>query len=840
MAEEEADESVDIGAVGDTGGRDGSQVAHSFRVFSDRPASDLEALEWNCSMDLLACLTAPPDSTMSIYRLLSEDQSPKLLSEKVTGVGTALAWSPCGRKVVVGDRLGGVIVYDGESGAVLHTRRMHPQPVAAFSWVDASLDGSITGEPPWTRMLPPLLAVPSSPSNMYAEMPPDADVEALNSNSSSFSFLVSADEGGLIVVSAGGTFPLQATRLDGGEARAAPPSPSQASIPPCSSCTVAGDVAGAIQLELPCLAGRRPRAVSLSPELRCLAVLLGGPGSASLSSAADPRSPGTPTCGPQTPMTRQTSIEPYDEFVVVLDVRKLAIRRRELAQCSGMTEKLVGTVAYARQAVDALAHVWRGAADNFAGKMRALAQAIDDYAASSNGGSIHSELLMTCCTGSPSDAIQAFLTRQTSPQQLSRLERTLGQALEYVNLVVCTRLQAAGQHLLTVLHELQACAGWPQRFGAIGLSSGPLRNLMSRTQDLLRLTELLLLETSQAKRFLRTLFQVLLPLAQKLADQPTTAEPGAAAPSKEDMDEFMARMRQREPMDLAEITARIGARSGSQAQGQVSEEGSLSCAMQRLAADATEFSEQLARTLSLHVGLLACIPLRAASPWSSIAAADLRAVANADSIRGVPSPRGLGHPTLSITWETPATTAGSTASGRLLLLWSGGGGRESELHLCRVSIRPAPPGKPLPFRLEQTRLRASSVHGSPAHFVLCQAYDQNNVAALILNERIPPESGAIAAICLVDLSGHCFEQVPETSAICLKETLPLPAAISLEDLPAEVPFRRSADLPDSYMWASALRVMATRGVCSVYAWRARRLLTLDMQAEGEEEEEDED
>jgi len=787
-------------------------------------------------------LTAPPDSTMSIYRLLSEDQSPKLLSEKVTGVGTALAWSPCGRKVVVGDRLGGVIVYDGETGAVLHTRRMHPQPIAAFSWVDAGLDGS-TGEPPRSQMLPPLLAVPSSPSNMYAESPPDADIEALNSSSSSFSFLVSVDESGLIVVSAGGTFPLQATRLVGGDLLAAPSSPSQASIPPCSTCTVAGEVAGATELELPCLAGRRPRAVSLSPELRCLAVLLGGPGSASLSSAADPRSPGTPTCAPQTPMARQVSIEAYDEFVLVLDVRKLAIRRRELAQCSTMTERLVGTAVYARQAVDALAHVWRGAVDNFAGKMRALAQAIDDYSTSGSPGSIHSELLLTCCTGSPSDAIQAFLTRQTSPQQLSRLERTLGQALEYINLVVSTRLQAAGQHLLTVLHELHACAGWPQRFGAIGLSTGPLRNLMSRTQDLLRLTELLLLETSQAKRFLRTLFQILLPLAQKLAEQPTAAEPGATAPSREEMHEFMARMRQREPMDLAEITARIGARSGSQAQGLVREEGSISCAMQQLSADATEFSEQLARALSRHVGLLACIPVRAASPWSSIAAADLRAVANADSVRGVPSPRGLGHPTLSITWEAPATTPESTAmesSGRLLLLWSGGGGRESELHLCRVSIQPAPPGKPSPLRMEQTRLRASSVHAGPAHFVLCQAYDQNNVAALVLNERIPPESGLIAAICLVDLSGHRFEQAPESGAICLKEMLALPAAISLEELPADVPFRRSADLPDSYMWASALRVMATRGVCSVYAWRARRLLTLDMQADGDEDEDDED
>merc|ERR1719460_1012875 len=85
----------------------------SFKIFSDRTASDLEAFEWNASMDLLACLSAVPDSTLSIYRLLSEEQSPKLLSEKVAGGGSALAWSPCGRKVAVGDHSGGVAVYDG-------------------------------------------------------------------------------------------------------------------------------------------------------------------------------------------------------------------------------------------------------------------------------------------------------------------------------------------------------------------------------------------------------------------------------------------------------------------------------------------------------------------------------------------------------------------------------------------------------------------------------------------------------------------------------------------------------------------------------------------------------
>ncbi|CAK0874174.1 unnamed protein product [Prorocentrum cordatum] len=152
----------------------------SFQVQSDRSASDLEAFEWNPSMDLLACLTTPPDSSMVVYRLLSEDQSPKLLSEKITGIGSALAWSPCGRRIAVGDCLGGVSIYDGESGAVLRSSRLHTRPVVALSWVSAETAGGQAAVPSWPLALPPLLPVPSAPSNMYA-CALDADPEAVPS-----------------------------------------------------------------------------------------------------------------------------------------------------------------------------------------------------------------------------------------------------------------------------------------------------------------------------------------------------------------------------------------------------------------------------------------------------------------------------------------------------------------------------------------------------------------------------------------------------------------------------------------------------------------------------------
>merc|ERR1719210_3335300 len=99
------------------------------------------------------------------------------------------------------------------------------------------------------------------------------------------------------------------------------------------------------------------------------------------------------------------------------------------------------------------------------------------------------------------------------------------QALEYVSLVACTRLQVAGHHILTILQELLAYASWLQKYKSIGLEVGPLRSLMTRTQDFNKLTELLLIECSQARRFVKTLLQVLLRTGQRLAtpEQPSVA-----------------------------------------------------------------------------------------------------------------------------------------------------------------------------------------------------------------------------------------------------------------------------------------------------------------------------
>jgi hypothetical protein len=705
--------------------------------------------------------------------------------------------------------------------------------------------------------------MPSAASNMYAELP-DADVEP--DVGSGLTLLVSADDGGLVIVSAGGTFPLQATQVciggpSGPPMVASPLGPSSVNVSHIS------DAGRSKQLDTRRLAG-----VRLSPDLRHLAVLLGAPGSSPAISSANSgaRSPlaelsglspvvasgagspisadvSTATAGPT------TDIWPNDDVVIVLDVRKLAVRRQELAQSSSMAERLQAVAKYTKKAVETLSSVWRGAADGFANKMRVLADAIEDK----ENSSIHQELLLTCCMGNPSDAVHAFLTRSTSPQQLARLERGIMQAFEYVNLVVCTRLQVAGQHILTILHELHACASWTQKFKAIGLDIGPLRNLMAQTQRFLHLTEVLLMECSQARRFVRTLFQVLLRQAQKLSDQPAAAEPGASAPLKDDMDDFIARMQNSQSLELSEVTGRISgnAQCGSTA-GVVRplEDGGLPTAVasslleaaQLLAGDSEKVGEHIIVALSTHVAVLACIPVHAPSPWTSVGLPELRTAANSDFAAGVSSPRGLGGSTLSMTWEALGPGLGV----RLILLWSGGGGSGAELHICRVGFTPAPPGTTPPVKLEQVGIHAGQQGNSgsqPAvHFMLCQMYDPSTAAALILEEQPKAAGGALATVCSIDISSLDFSVVPRLGGAgcdAMDEDtslhVPLPLPIALESLP-DGALRRSVVLPESYVWSSAMRCMSTRGVCSVYARRARRLLTLDMEGEADDDEECDD
>lgn len=328
------------------------------------------------------------------------------------------------------------------------------------------------------------------------------------------------------------------------------------------------------------------------------------------------------------------------------------------------------------------------------------------------------------------------------------------------------------------------------------------------------------------------------------------------------MDDFIARMQQKHSLELLQVTGRIGG-TGPRAsdtaavggpgvaRAQPSEDGPLASgglvasslleAAQRLAADSEKVGEHMVEALSSHVSVLACIPVHAPSPWASVGLSELKVAANSDFAAGVPSPRGLGGSTLSMTWESLGLGLGV----RLLLLWSGGGTSGAELHMCRVGLTPAPPGTTPPLKLERARIHACG-GSSMAHFVLCQMYDPSHAAALVLQEQPSAAGGAMATVCLIDMSLLAFSDVPrlggasaDISTDDLTPAIPLPAAVALEGL-TEAVLRRSVVLPESYIWSSAMRCMATRGVCSVYARRARRLLTLDMDAEADGDEDIDD
>ncbi|CAK0788559.1 unnamed protein product, partial [Prorocentrum cordatum] len=182
-------------------------------------------------------------------------------------------------------------------------------------------------------------------------------------------------------------------------------------------------------------------------------------------------------------------------------------------------------------------------------------------------------------------------------------------------------------------------------------------------------------------------------------------------------------------------------------------------------------------------------------------------------------------------------------SSRLMLLWSGGGGAEAHLHLCSVELPLAVPGAPVEPQLKAARLRVGGLRpegASPSargHFVHCQVYSPGRVAALALLEddsgEAPSAAGTRAVVCLVEVPEQSFKHVASLAGGPGQLDSLVPAT-ALSELP-EGDVRMSAPLPSCYAWASAMRVTSSRGVCSVYAWRARRLLTLDLEADPEDD-----
>jgi len=835
-------------------GSDGApQKGNNFQIVSDRRATalDLEAFEWNATMDLLACLTAPPDSTLSVYRLLSEDQSPKLLSEKITGIGTSLAWSPCGRRIAVGDRLGGVSVYDGESGAVVHTKRLHRYPVVALSWTSASLGAAEDHlvQPMPTKDLPPLLSVPSAPSNMFVE---SSEAAAETSGSEGFTMLVSIDEGGIVMVSSRGTFPLQAVQLFTGEGPVTRTEISSSPGSPAASLQLDGLLDGP---------AKRCVAASLSPDLRQLAVLMSTQGVADSSAAtplrggAQPGSPGLGTPAPAVSSTsppRQagsTSFEKGPFTVAMLDVRTLAIRRLELAHVAGVTEQLVNVIQYMRSGVDTLGSVWRGATQNFAAKMRALVEAVQVSADGNDSTpSVHMDLLELLCMGNPSKGIQDFVTGQTSPQQLLRLSRSLEQAFEYINVTACTRLQVAGMHILTLTADLLGHAE-AEKFKAFGMPVEDLRQVAEETKTFLVMIEELLSECGKARLFIRVLCQVLVQTAQRMAENPVpqAADVGSAQSMPEDLNAFIDRMKNQQCLDLADITERIGAAKSARAQASTASppatsrstsdvaagRTSLDAAAQLLLSKGKQVGSSLLRALTSRVRLLGCVPVHVGTPWTLVNSPELRKAAAAEAGKSFPSVRSLSSPKIALRWEALPESAGC----RLLVLCTSSSAKEAELQMLRIWVAPAPASAPPQPVVTRIRLSASAVTGrtsaKSSHFMLGELYDASTIAALALCES--PDGGAVPIVCLLDISDVDFHDASRLSE-SMDVDMPPSEEVPLAVLHSEAMKRRVLD--DSYIWASAMRVMCSRGVCSIYAWRARRMLTLDMEAEDDDEQEE--
>ena len=379
------------------------------------------------------------------------------------------------------------------------------------------------------------------------------------------------------------------------------------------------------------------------------------------------------------------------------------------------------------------------------------------------------------------------------------------------------------QHLLAILQDLKACSG-RQRFKTIGLDLELLLQLEVQTLRFASLSEHLLLECSQARSFARTLFQLLLFQAQKLTESaegtPSTRPDNRGATASvalgtknEDVDCFVAAMRGRRSLELEEVSQRIGKpQAKPEAKPEATSEESLVAQLAMLATTAEGLGQRLCTTMARQSCKLAERHLELAPPWRSLRPE----LAWSD----VPSPRGLGRPVVHMVWEDRVRQEelAETLREGLRLVWCDGTDMGAQLVLARLHLEVGRCGTAIQPELEMAKLSANT--SGSGHLLLCRSYDAARVAVLLQDGKL-----MTTQVCLIDLS-----------AIPFRKELPVPLTLWTE-LPQDA-VRQSEPLPESYWWASSMRVMSQRGVCSVYSSRARRLLTLDMEADEDDMEDD--
>mmetsp|Transcript_4011 Transcript_4011/g.9659 ORF Transcript_4011/g.9659 Transcript_4011/m.9659 type:complete len:693 (+) Transcript_4011:14-2092(+) len=396
-------------------------------------------------------------------------------------------------------------------------------------------------------------------------------------------------------------------------------------------------------------------------------------------------------------------------------------------------------------------------------------------------GALYDDLLQMCLTGSAGDGLMSFLSSEKKVKHMQAQEGAVLGALQFLSQMCCTRLQIAVLHLCTVLEELHTSAAYDPSYRRVGLDAAAIKEFGLKARQFLVHLEGAILAVADCQRWLSTLFRVTVRVFKKVHSQVVDL---SDSPTADDLDFLVARLERGAPLDGSEVTAAIGLGAN-----QPSPPDSLGPLAEEFTSSLARIAASMDTAISAAITPCAWVPIFADAPEQRIQPAARWG-------------RIQDHTTLQVLWTT--STGGSA------------------VHVASIALTPQQTGV-------STELGRVSVGVGELGVKLQQWYDEDTVAVVL------GSADATAAV-LIDLS----EQQPQPAASFLADGLPpassLPSLAALGEEAARV-----HALPAWYAKPSALRVMASRGMLSVYSSTASRLISFDVDGgDGDEEEEEEE
>lgn len=209
-----------------------------------------------------------------------------------------------------------------------------------------------------------------------------------------------------------------------------------------------------------------------------------------------------------------------DVFTISLDTTLLASRDREIRMLALKFGQVLTLMTYVDSTIQQMCEAWEDILLEMDSKLLKFAE----EKRKATGGCVSNDFLRLLMMGMPSDELQAFLLHDLTDKGLKKLGHSIETSYTNIQKLVLKHLQSVGQSIVYQLSDIRGMALWYDKFGILGLSTGPVQEAISAAGAfMLKASELQQVIDRSMKNF-KAFFRWLYVVIRGLSDEPVPQE----------------------------------------------------------------------------------------------------------------------------------------------------------------------------------------------------------------------------------------------------------------------------------------------------------------------------